>query len=105
MGDKKLTPVCTWTGICHRQFPRRVVPKVSMEFVSKIVSRSACTGTEWASTLNHKRAYDTVEIQTIVVTFACQVCKVGDSHWCFFREKVDVNRALGCFYICCDIQN
>lgn len=94
-GDEELGAVGSRTGVRHGENPRSAVAEIRMEFIGKLVTRTAASAFGWITTLEHEAFDHTMECHAIVITALGKIEKVRASHGGFRGVKGRVDVACG----------
>lgn len=93
--DEKLTAICIGSSVCH-SYQIRLLKSVLFwtQLICEIISPnglSTCTITIRITCLAHESFNNSMENQTIVVSFFGQFNKVLTCFWCVINKQFDMN--------------
>ena len=99
--DKELGSVGIGPSVGHGKDSRFIVTQLRVEFVAKLIPRSASAGSGWIAALRHEVFDDSVEDGSVVKSFPRKEDKVINRRWDEIGEKSDLDIAEVGVEDCC----
>src|SRR3989344_1590764 len=62
--------------------------KALAKLIFNIISRTACSGAFWVSSLYHEIRYDPVKYSFVIKTRLRKLDEISGSYWCLVQEKL-----------------